>query len=280
MRVQVTLTPPESKRLIAKAVAKLDAVEKARKKGIILVGASTTCAFVLEELTKRKIARGYGCGITIPRGTCIMEEMLESIRQRGYAKTWTLEKGRLHEDLPVDEVLKRMGAGDVFIKGANAIDPYGNAGIFLGSSIGGTVGRVIGSAMAKGITIVIPVGLEKMIPTPIFKAATEAGSQRMDYSMGMPVGLLPLSGNVVDEVKAIRTLTGAEAIPIGAGGVSGAEGAVTLVIKGPDSQVKKALQIANSVKGTQEPATQPPECRDCRYPRCSLWKRQNNDSSK
>ncbi|MEM2942123.1 MAG: hypothetical protein QXT81_01735, partial [Candidatus Bathyarchaeia archaeon] len=69
MRVQVTLTPPESKRLIAKAVAKLDAVEKARKKGIILVGASTTCAFVLEELTKRKIARGYGCGITMPRGT-------------------------------------------------------------------------------------------------------------------------------------------------------------------------------------------------------------------
>ena len=270
MRVQVTLTPPESKRLIAKAVAKLDAVEKARKKGIILVGASTTCAFVLEEITKRKITRGYGCGITIPRGTCIMEEMLNSIRQRGYAKTWTLEKGKLHEDLPVDEVLKRMGAGDVFIKGANAIDPNGNAGIFLGSSIGGTVGRVIGSTMAKGITIVIPVGLEKMIPTPISKAAVEAGSQRMDYSMGMPVGLIPLSGTVVDEVKAIQILTGAETIPIGAGGVDGAEGAVTVLIKGPDRKVKKSLQLVNSVKGTQQPATQPPECRDCRYPRCSL----------
>lgn len=270
MRVQVTLTPPESKRLIAKAVAKLDAVGKARKDGIILVGASTTCAFVLEELTNRKITRGYGCGITIPRGTCIMQEMLNSIRERGYAKTWTLEKGKLHEDLPVDEVLKRMGAGDVFIKGANAIDPHGNAGIFLGSPIGGTVGRVVGTAMAKGINIVIPVGLEKMIPTPISKAAVEAGTQRMDYSMGMPVGLLPLSGTVVDEVKAFQILTGAEAIPIGAGGVGGAEGAVTLVIKGSDSQVKRSLQIANSVKGTQEPATQPPECSDCRYPRCSL----------
>ncbi|MBS7623682.1 hypothetical protein KEJ39_08460 [Candidatus Bathyarchaeota archaeon] len=270
MRIQVTLTPPESKRLIAKAVAKLDAVQKAWKKGIILVGASTTCAFVLEELTKRKITRGYGCGITIPRGTCIMWEMLNSIRQRGYAKTWTLEKGKLHEDLPVDEVLKRMGAGDVFIKGANAIDPWGNAGIFLGSPIGGTVGRVIGSAMAKGITIVIPVGLEKMIPTPISRAAIEAGSRRMDYSMGMPVGLLPLSGTVIDEVKAFQVLTRAEAIPIGAGGVDGAEGAVTLVIKGPDSKVRKSLQLANSVKGTRQPATQPPECRDCRYPGCSL----------
>jgi len=176
----------------------------------------------------------------------------------------------LHEDLPVDAVLKKMGAGDVFIKGANAIDPCGNAGIFLGSPIGGTVGRVLGSAMAKGITIVIPVGLEKMIPTPISKAAVEAGIGRMDYSMGMPVGLIPLNGTVVDEVKAFQILTGAEAIPIGAGGVGGAEGAITLVIKGPDSQVKKSLQIANSVKGTQEPPTQPPECSDCRYPRCSL----------
>jgi len=79
MRVQVTLTPPESKKLIAKAVARLDAVEKAQKDGIILVGASTTCAFVLEELTNRKITRDYGCGITIPRGTCIMQEMLNSI---------------------------------------------------------------------------------------------------------------------------------------------------------------------------------------------------------
>jgi len=89
---------------------------------------------------------------------------------RGYAKTWTLEKGKLREDLPVDEVLKKMDARDVFIKGANAIDPYGNARIFLGSPIGGTVGRVVGSAMAKGITIVIPVGLEKIIPTPIAHA--------------------------------------------------------------------------------------------------------------
>jgi len=99
----------------------------------------------------------------------------------------------LYEDLTLDDVLKRMSGKDVFIKGANAIDPQGNAGIFLGSPIGGTVGRVLGTAMAKGINIVIPVGLEKMIPTPTSKAATEVGIERMDYSMGMPVGLLPLN---------------------------------------------------------------------------------------
>jgi len=133
--------------------------------------------------------------------------------------------------------------------------------------------RVLGTAMAKGINIVIPVGLEKMMPTPISKAASEAGIERMDYSMGMPVGLLPLNGTVVDEIKAFQILTGAEAIPIGAGGVNGAEGAVTLVIKGSDSRVKKSLQTVDSVKGAEEPLVEPPDCRDCRYPRCSLGAR-------
>ena len=270
MRAQVSLTPPESKKLIAKAVTSMDVVQKAKKDGIILLGASTTCAFILEELLNRKVTHGYGCGIIIPRGTCIMKEMLDSIRQRGYAKIWVMDKGTLHEDLAIDDVLKRMGAGDVFIKGANAIDPQGNPGIFLGSPIGGTAAKVVGIAMARGINMIIAVGLEKMIPTPIAKAAAEAGIQRMDYSMGMPVGLLPLHGTAVDEVKAIQILTGAEAIPIGAGGVSGAEGSVVLVIKGSDSQVEKTLEMVRSVKGTGEPPTEPPECRDCKYPRCSL----------
>jgi hypothetical protein len=270
MRIQVTLTPPESKKLISYAVASLKVVKKARKEGIILVGASTTCAFLLEELINQKITEGYGCGITIPRGTCIMQEMLDSIRQRGYARVWVLEKGELCEEPKIDDVLKKMGSKDVFIKGANAIDPNGNAGILLGSPIGGTAGKVYGVAMAKGINVIIPVGLEKMIPTPISKAATEAGSQKMDYSMGMPVGLLPLHGMVVDEIEAIKILTDAEAIPISAGGVDGAEGAITLVIKGSEKSVQDSLELVNSVKGTKEPKVIAPECKDCKYPRCSL----------
>jgi hypothetical protein len=270
MRIQVTFTPAESKKLIAKAVVSLDVVRRARSEGIILVGASTTCAFILEELLNKKVTEGYGCGITIPRGTCIMQEMLDSIRQRGYAKVWVFEKGLLREDLTLDQTLNMMGSRDVFIKGANALDPQGNAGIFLGSPIGGTAGKAIGIASARGVNIIIPVGLEKLIPTPIFRAASEAGIGRMDYSMGMPVGLLPLPGMVVDEVKAIQVLTGAEAIPIGAGGVYGAEGAVTLVVKGPEEKVMEALSLARSVKGTAQPQTKPPECLECRYPRCSL----------
>jgi hypothetical protein len=270
MQAQITLTPPESKAFIAKAVVSLDSVKIALKDGIILLGSSTTCAFVLEELTHKKVERGYGCGIVIPRGTCLMKEMLDSIRQRGYARNWIIEKGKLYEDIPIDGVLKRMGSEDVFIKGANAIDPDRNVGIFLGSSIGGTIGKVIGVAMARGIKMIIPVGLEKMIPTSIFDASSESGIGKMDYSMGMPVGLLPLNGTVIDEVKAFQILTGIEAIPIGAGGVGGAEGAITLVIKGSEKEVNASIRLIDSIKGTSEPLADPPECKDCKYPRCSL----------
>lgn len=273
MQAQITLTPPESKAFIAKAVVLLDSVKRALKDGIIFLGTSTTCAFVLEELTNKKVEKGYGCGIVIPRGTCLMQEMFDSIRQRGYAKNWILEKGKLYEDIPIDDVLKRMEAKDVFIKGANAIDPYGNAGIFLGSSIGGTIGKVIGVAMARGIKMIIPIGLEKMIPTPIFDASSESGIEKMDYSMGMPVGLLPLNGTVIDEIKAFEILIGVEAIPIGAGGVGGAEGAITLVIKGSEKEVNASIRIIESIKGTSEPLADPPECKDCKYPRCSLGER-------
>ena len=57
-----------------------------------------------------------------------------------------------------------MTSNDVVIKGANAIDPDGIAGVMLANPVGGTTGNITGPVMAKGINLVIPVGLEKSIP--------------------------------------------------------------------------------------------------------------------
>ena len=46
----VSLTPSESKRLVAKAVAKLPEVRRALKKGLIVIRLGSTCGFVVEEL--------------------------------------------------------------------------------------------------------------------------------------------------------------------------------------------------------------------------------------
>ena len=50
MRALFVLTPPESKRLIAKAVARLPEVERARQDGEIAIGHGATNVYVVEEI--------------------------------------------------------------------------------------------------------------------------------------------------------------------------------------------------------------------------------------
>ena len=54
MRIQVTLTPAESKMLIAKAVRKTPLIQRAIRDGTIIVDKSSTNAYVLNELAEEK----------------------------------------------------------------------------------------------------------------------------------------------------------------------------------------------------------------------------------
>ena len=47
------------------------------------------------------------------------------------------------------------------MKGANALDAMGQAGVLLGMENRETMGKAIGHVMAKGIHFVIPVGARK-----------------------------------------------------------------------------------------------------------------------
>jgi len=58
-----------------------------------------------------------------------------------------------------------------------------------------------------------------------------------------------LTGEIVTELEAIKLLTGADAFQCSAGGISGAEGSVWIVFRGPRDQVKKALELTKSVQG-------------------------------
>ncbi len=55
------------------------------------------------------------------------------------------------------------------------------------------------------------------------------------------------------ELTALEILTGTTAIPISAGGLGGAEGGITMVIKGNDEQGIKAIKVIEGIKGTQLP---------------------------
>ena len=92
----------------------------------------------------------------------------------------------------------------------------------------------------------------------IREAAKEAKLTKYEYGMGMPVGLFACpAGMTVNELPAIEILSGAGAIPIAAGGLGGAEGALTLVVKGRDDQVRKALEFVEQSKGAKLPQLRP-----------------------
>ena len=169
MKALVILTPSESKRLIAKAVASMDIVKDPLKNGIVVVIKGTTNSYVAEEILGRKIDKDrYARGIVIP-------ERLTSIPPGSQIPDIILEKGKVRGDLVLgpmgkgtQDVFEVLKAGDVIIKGANALDPNWTAGIYLGDPYAGTIGLAMRVAFARGISLVIPVGLEKLIPCLLY----------------------------------------------------------------------------------------------------------------
>ncbi len=236
-QIQITLTPCESKRIIAMGVKKLPVVQQALKNGIILIGLGTTNAYVAEELTGRKIdhlryAAGYidGTAAVVPQ-----EKRLPMI---------ALKNGK---EVSADNIINEMTSQDVVIKGANAIDPDGIAGVMLANPMGGTTGYITGPVMAKGINLVIPVGLEKSIPYSVIEISKRIGIQRCIKATGLPVGMAQLAGIVVTEVEALTLLGAEDVFPIGAGGVEGGEGSITLCVIG-----ERAEEIFELVKKVKE----------------------------
>jgi hypothetical protein len=261
MKAQLTLTPAQSKRLIAKAVKEHPAVKEALKKGIVAIGLGLTNSFVVEEILEKKIEKErYVAGFIDERGTCVVPASKR-------LKEVVLEKGTRVDETAVDAV-KRMRNTDVFIKGANAIDPDGVAGVMLASLLGGTIANTLGILKARGTKIIIPVGLEKLIPHSINEISTLTGIYEMDHSNGIPVGMMPVCGELVTEIEAFDILTETRAIPIGSGGVGNACGSKTFLLIGNDAGIKKAVKIVESIKGETEVKPQRGKCRDCEFKHC------------
>ena len=277
MLAQIVLTPAESKKLIAKAVAGLEAVQLAVKNGIVALHPSSSTYFIVEEITGSKPKTNYWvCGVVTPRGMCVEMAMVlgsgltprEDKADPGDLQgTWVIEKGQLGGEEKLSSLLYRMTASDVYVKGVNALDPEGNVGILFG--LEGSMGYIQTARRKRNFTIVYPAGLEKLIPIPVKQAAKEAKLTRYESGMGMPVGLFPCpSGVTVNEVRAIEILSGASAIPVASGGLGGAEGAITLVLKGKGDEVKKALDFVEQSKGARLPDLRLCNCNDCPVPNC------------
>ncbi|MBI4284588.1 MAG: hypothetical protein HY670_01635 [Chloroflexi bacterium] len=245
------LTPAESRRLIAKGVAALPEVKWALQNGTICIARGVTDAFVVEELTGKEIANKslYAAGI-------ILDGELTLVPQGVRMQPIVLRRGEPVKMAPAD-ALAEFTESDVYIKGANCIDPEGNAGVLVASDRSGTVGEFQPVVQARNSYLIVPVGLEKLVPA-VAEASRACGLYHFKYSTGVPVGLIPLpNALVVTEVQAFAVLAGVRARHVASGGVAGSEGTVVLSLEGSAAQIEQALALLKAVRG-EPPVGRPP----------------------
>ena len=249
MKVQLTMTPAEGKRLIAKAIASIDLVKEAYKNGIVIISTSTTDAYVAEELTGTEIPdKGmFTAGVVTSEGAGIT-------KADGRYSHWVFEKGEKKECSTPELVpyLAKMGPTDVFVKGVNAIDMYGNAGVLLHGPGGGTIGTAWGHIVRNGITCIIPAGLEKVVFGDLSEVQNLMGAKVIDKAMGWPSGLIAITGDIITELEAFDILFDVDAIPVGSGGIDGAEGCKIFLLEGSEKAANAAWDAVVKIQGEPE----------------------------
>ncbi len=257
MKALFVFTPSEAKRLIAKAVSQLEEVERAIEKGTIVILWGTTTAYVVEEITRREIDKEkYVAG-------AITNNVLCYLPPEKRLKLTVLRQGKPVE-IGLREAVSQMTSGDIVIKGANAVDLMGNAGILLSNEVGGTVGAFIGPVKAKGVELIIPVGLEKLVPS-VLEASEHMGIHRVDYSMGSACGYITITGaKVITELEALNILAGVDAYHVASGGTGLSQGSTVILVEGERGKVEKAISIVEKIKGEKPLFIEKGNCETCK----------------
>ncbi len=236
------LTVSESKRLIAKGVARCPTVRRALEKGIVAVAKGTTNGYIVEELAGQAIHKPHYC-----TGTTRPQKGQGDVEVANKLPDLVLRRGQGWEGISAIEAVAEMKAGDVFIKGANALNyDLGQAAVLVGHPTGGTIGAAIGALVARRAALLIPVGLEKSVPGDLHEVARQLAEVGEG---GSGPTLWPVEGEIFTEIEALDVLFGVEAQPIGAGGILGAEGSVRLAVWGSRDQLQQVESLLDGIYG-------------------------------
>jgi hypothetical protein len=253
MQTSLVFTVAQSKRLIAKAVVQLPEMQHALSHGTVAVPYGTTNAYVAEELLGEEIPKGeFVAGRTLPPG--MPGHWLGS----GKYPELILREGKRVEGVRAIEVVTTMGPGDVFVKGANALDYHRKmAGLLIGHPTGGTIGASYGTIISRRIHLIIPVGLEKLVCGDIVELSL-ASRRPAGHPEAPSVPLFPIVGNIVTEIEALQVLCGVQSRLLASGGVAGAEGAVWLLVEGERAALDRALALHDTLSKEPNLTAAPP----------------------
>lgn len=259
VKALLSLTPSQSKRLIGRAVARHPLIREAASEGTLIVTLGTTNAYVLNELLDEQIAPlRFAAGVVQSGRLCPTPADLR-------ARPLVMIGGKRSELHPTEALDQSPKLPCVVVKGGNAIDPVGRVGVLLAAPDGGTVGRLLGRIRAAGHHLIAPIGLEKLVPD-VSAACRLLGQKTLARSRGARCGMMELVGaQPMTEIEAFEVLTGATALHVASGGVSGSEGAVTLLLQGTSESIEAASQLLDELEG-EPPIAAPlrPDCKSCR----------------
>ncbi|MBU4373687.1 MAG: hypothetical protein KKD69_04980 [Euryarchaeota archaeon] len=107
-----------------------------------------------------------------------------------------------------------------------------------------------GAGYIDGTTTVVPI--DTRLPTIALRDGKQVADDGIIKEMGcgkatgLPVGMMPLCGTVITEVEALTLLGADDVFPIGAGGINGGEGSVTLCVIG--DKADEIFELVQKVK--------------------------------
>jgi len=241
--IQISLTPAAGKQLIALGLSENEELRCALNHRTVVIVAGTTNTYaaktILEMLgetgfTGKHFFRGIVSGQSIPAD---LPEMDGDV---------VIEKGRWIRGKTIQEVTPSLSAGDIILKGANAVDlKTGEAAILIGHPEGGTLASIWQANVGRRVRVIVPAGVEKRVDGPINELCVLCNGAE---ASGARLAAAP--GKAYTEIDAIFELTGAKATLIAAGGVCGYEGAAWFQCTGTDEQLEKLQEVVRKVKNT------------------------------
>ncbi|MEO5332041.1 MAG: hypothetical protein H7839_08460 [Magnetococcus sp. YQC-5] len=240
------LRPEEGRCLIGRAVAAMPLVRERTQRGRMVIVGGTTTRHVVASLLGEDPGRDTFAVGWIRDG--LLGETPKESRGPG---PFLFESGRVSRGWP-GTLLEHFEAGDVYIKGANAIDPAGHVAVLMASSTGGTIGAAMTILMARGGELIVPISLGKAIPS-VPAVCRVLGQGRSVRVMGSPVGYMPImagAATVITEVEAVTILSEGHvrAIPVAAGGVDDCEGALVMALEGLPQAVDQMMDLLESIR--------------------------------
>jgi hypothetical protein len=245
---QLFLTPAAGKRLIARAVMQLPAIQKTLQKGTLVMVAGTTNGYIAAEAlaqigeTAPFNFQRFFRGINLPPGYKVTTSGRLADESR-FPGDVVIQNGVYLKGQTIDDVAAGLSSDDIILKGANALDlAHRRAAVLVGNPTGGTIIHALGALIGRRVRIIIPIGLEKRVSADLDAIATlvnAPGNQGLRF--------LPIPGVVFTEIEALATLAGVTSYLIAAGGVSGAEGGVWLAVSGTPEQETNAENAVAAV---------------------------------